>query len=570
MRTEPETPHSDILRILMLEDAPRDADLEIRELRRAGIAGEFRVVCTREDMLRELDAFAPDIILSDYAMPQFTGMEALEIRNEHAPGLPFVIVTGSINEETAVECIKRGADDYVTKTHLLGLPHAVRNALEKKRLERAERAGLEKIRLTAQQWQTTLDAMQEAVALLTVDQKIIRCNTAMCKLIGKPMDQVVGRPVYQMVQGIDQPPPACPAVRAGKTLKRETSRFMLGSRWFDFLADPILDVRRLTGIVYIVADITERKQNEDELADHRYRLEELVSVRTTALEKARDEQIRISEELQGKNEELEENLELAGEVELALLPPMDTYFPAVPDEARNRLHLVHYYLPSETVGGDFYTVIPLSPSEAGIFVCDVTGHGIRAALVMAILRGLLEHRTTLGTDPGEFLTALNADFISVFGFAKQELFATAAYLVVNVDTGAVRYSIAGHPHPLLVDRDLKRVTILQEDDAGHGPALGLASDFRYQTLRTGLKDRDLLVVITDGLIEAENEARDLYGSRRLEEALRSRIQLSETDMLLGVMNEVQEYVGHSRFADDVCLVGVEFQRTPKQGGEKSD
>ncbi len=88
-------PRTEKLRILILEDVPRDADLVQRELQRAGISGEYRVLDTREDFIRALDEFHPQIILSDYSMPQFNGLEALEIKKEHAPGIPFIIVTGS-------------------------------------------------------------------------------------------------------------------------------------------------------------------------------------------------------------------------------------------------------------------------------------------------------------------------------------------------------------------------------------------------------------------------------------------------------------------------------------------
>ena len=129
------------LRILMLEDVPSDAELIERELRKAEFVFSAKRVETRESFLAELKDFSPDIILSDYSLPTFDGVAALALAKEFYPLIPFIIVTGSLSEETAVECIKAGAADYVIKENLVRIGPAVKGALEKKRtLEEKERA----------------------------------------------------------------------------------------------------------------------------------------------------------------------------------------------------------------------------------------------------------------------------------------------------------------------------------------------------------------------------------------------------------------------------------------------
>ncbi len=122
------------IRILMVEDVVTDAELVERELRRAGLPFTSRLVMTEEAFLRDLVDFSPDLVLSDFTLPRFDGMTALRLTRERSPGVPVVIVTGSINEETAVECMKAGAADYVLKDHLARLGPAVEGALERKRL----------------------------------------------------------------------------------------------------------------------------------------------------------------------------------------------------------------------------------------------------------------------------------------------------------------------------------------------------------------------------------------------------------------------------------------------------
>ena len=94
---------SEVLRVLIVEDMPADAEFNEREVRRVCPESEFRRIETREEFLAALDSYRPDVILSDYKMPCFDGMIALELALKHAPDTPFIIVTGSMNEETAVE-----------------------------------------------------------------------------------------------------------------------------------------------------------------------------------------------------------------------------------------------------------------------------------------------------------------------------------------------------------------------------------------------------------------------------------------------------------------------------------
>jgi len=120
------------VRILIVEDCRPDAELAEHEIRRAGLAIETRVVERPETFLEALGQFRPDLILSDYRLPHFDGMAALRLAQQHAPGTPVLINTGSMNEEIAVACMKAGAWDYILKENLTRLGLAVRGALERK------------------------------------------------------------------------------------------------------------------------------------------------------------------------------------------------------------------------------------------------------------------------------------------------------------------------------------------------------------------------------------------------------------------------------------------------------
>src|SRR4051812_34466554 len=99
------------LKLILLEDSDSDAQLIQDELTKAGIEFEARCVHSREDFLRGLAEFEPDLILADYTLPQFTALDALAILKQQRSDLPLILVTGANSEEVAVECIKHGADD---------------------------------------------------------------------------------------------------------------------------------------------------------------------------------------------------------------------------------------------------------------------------------------------------------------------------------------------------------------------------------------------------------------------------------------------------------------------------
>src|SRR5260370_3514757 len=121
------------LRVLLVEDNPNDAELVLRALRGAGFAPDWQRVDTEEEFSRRLDPNI-DIVLSDYVMPEFSGPRALELLNERGLGLPFIIISGPIFEETSVQAMRSGAADYLLKDRLGRLGEAVKHDLEQKRL----------------------------------------------------------------------------------------------------------------------------------------------------------------------------------------------------------------------------------------------------------------------------------------------------------------------------------------------------------------------------------------------------------------------------------------------------
>jgi CheY-like chemotaxis protein len=145
------------LRILLLEDVPADAALIERHLTKSGLDFVSRRVDTRARFEEALQDFVPDIILSDHGLPGFDGSAALELVKERFPALPVVLVTGSLNEETAVDFIKAGAADYILKDHLTRLPQAIHRALDEKRLREEREQAVAALRESEPQYRSLFE-----------------------------------------------------------------------------------------------------------------------------------------------------------------------------------------------------------------------------------------------------------------------------------------------------------------------------------------------------------------------------------------------------------------------------
>jgi len=125
-------------RILILEDLPTDARLAEYEIRKVLQNFSTRVVETEDAFLFELQNFKPHIVVSDYMLPSFNGLKALHLVQELSPDIPVIILTGSMNEDTAVDCMKAGATDYVIKEHIKRLGQSILNAIEQQKIKHAK------------------------------------------------------------------------------------------------------------------------------------------------------------------------------------------------------------------------------------------------------------------------------------------------------------------------------------------------------------------------------------------------------------------------------------------------
>ncbi len=187
------------LRILIVEDLPTDAELAQREIRKTFKSCEFRVVDTREDFLEALEQFQPDLIVSDYRMPRFDGLTALKLALELAPLTPMIILTSAINEDTAVECMKAGAADYVIKEHIKRLGQAIIRALEERQLREQRRQVDEDLRASEERYRHLVESSNDWVWEVDQDAVYTYAGPQCRELLGYEPEEIVGKTPFDLM-----------------------------------------------------------------------------------------------------------------------------------------------------------------------------------------------------------------------------------------------------------------------------------------------------------------------------------------------------------------------------------
>lgn len=289
------------INILIVEDVVSDAELIEYELRRARIPFNARRVDTREGFLTALSQFEPAIILSDYNLPQFSGPEALRLLKETGYSAPFILVTGSLTEEVAVECMKEGAHDYILKTSLTRLPSAVQSALENAKTVEEKLQAEAALHKTQEQYRLIAENTGDLICVVDVRGNYVYLSPSYEEVLGYAPESLLGQSCFSMIHPDDRQKAEEETARsiAHKTPERLELRIRhKDGNWkvFETLGNWIYDSQdRPQHGILVSRDITERKQAEETLRES-------------------EEKLRLSEEQLRMSQKLEAVGQLAGGV----------------------------------------------------------------------------------------------------------------------------------------------------------------------------------------------------------------------------------------------------------------
>ncbi|HHP7244240.1 MAG TPA: response regulator [Elainellaceae cyanobacterium] len=256
-----------MLQILLLEDDPIDFELIEAVLRNGGIESHITRVARRQDFLESLNERLPDLILADYVLPSFDGIAALQLANTICPDVPFILVSGVLGEEQAIDAFKQGATDYVLKQRLERLAPAVQRAFRESH-ERQERQKVTKaLHQTDDLLRAVVDASPVGIMTLSSDQRIMTLNAAAERLYGWLESAMIDSPLLIFPEAQQESFDRCFAqVLQNRTISNQEFQHL---RQDGSLIDVSLSLAPLHdaddhiyGVVMTIIDITDRKQIE--------------------------------------------------------------------------------------------------------------------------------------------------------------------------------------------------------------------------------------------------------------------------------------------------------------------
>lgn len=271
---------------------------------------------------------------------------------------------------------------------------------------------------------------------------------------------------------------------------------------------------------------------------------------------------KLESEIASKTGEIRRDLDFAKQFQANLMPRKYPEVPTRGERPALGLNFHHIYRPASTVGGDFFNVLKLGDSKAGIFIADVMGHGARSALVTAIIATLLQDAEACGGDPAEVLRLLNQHFYKVVHNTGDVVFVSAFYLVLDVSAMSATYASAGHPSPVLLERSTGRIVELTPH-LRNNPALGLFENSSYETFQRPLRERDLFLLFTDGLFECMSSNGEEFGRQRLLQIVEDHQKAPLNELADYMVDSACAFAGQEGPADDVCLVAVEISKKPE-------
>ena len=292
------------LRVLIVEDSEDDALLIVHKLRHGGYDPVFERVDTEEAMRKALAKKAWDIIVCDYVMPQFSGLEALKVLQRSELDVPLIIVSGKIGEDVAVEAMRADARDYVMKDNMAKLVPAVERELHEAEMRKERKRALEALRESEMRYRNLVESARDVIFTVSQEGSITSLNPAFEKITGWSREEWLGKnfpplvhpddlpltmDIYQRVLKGEKPPPIIETrilSKSGEYLNVEISITLLTQNG-----------KTISGLG-IARDITERKRMEEALHRAHDELELRVRERTEELRRRTEELARSNAELE--------------------------------------------------------------------------------------------------------------------------------------------------------------------------------------------------------------------------------------------------------------------------------
>jgi PAS domain S-box-containing protein len=270
------------LRILAVEDCEDDVLLVVRQLQREGYAPAVARVSNASAMKEALERSHFDVVLSDFVMPELSALEALRILQASGKDIPFIVVSGSIGEDVAVQAMRAGAHDYFSKDRVDRLAAAIEREMRQARLRAERQAALEERRISDERLRLVVETMSAPVVLCSRDLRYLWVSKAYADWLGRTAEEIVGRPIVEVIgrEALAAIHPRIDRVLAGEHVEYEERVTLpgLGARWIHALYTPTLGLGGAPeGWVGVLLDVDERKRSEEALRESEARFRSMAN-----------------------------------------------------------------------------------------------------------------------------------------------------------------------------------------------------------------------------------------------------------------------------------------------------
>lgn len=538
----------------MLEDTPTDAELILMNLQNASLEFEYFRTEDRESYLKGLSEYRPDIVISDYGLPSYTGLAAYADMRLKGFDLPFIMVTGSLPDELAVDCLKAGIDDYILKDRLSRLPEAIQGALNRRQLETERRRTLQELVKSRHnlemaeamagignwEWDIKSDRViwsKNLYAVLGADPDQMQLSRESLFDRIHPEDRKeIERQIDRIIQGSSS--------RFSAKCRIHTSDGQTRMVQGVYSSNRDDNTARSLKVMGTMQDITNQFLTEKALRDLTEELERRVEDRTAELSAA-------NVMLERRNVEMTDSIRYAKMIQQALLSDLSTFKAAFPES-------FVLWLPKDIVSGDFYWYHNEGDTSY-VAAVDCTGHGVPGALMSAIGHQLLDRIMNMEgiNEPSAILQELDNGIVKALrqeeGYRMQDGMDVA---LCRIDRTTREVCFAGAFRPLYVFSG-GAVTEIAGTRAAIGSSLVSRQHKQFSQQTVQCKEGDVVYLTSDGYDSQFGgpNGRKLM-KRRFRDILADLGPLPIHQQENQLKQRLIEWQGSEEQVDDILVMGV--------------
>lgn len=495
------------LRALIVEDSEFDALILVNHLRQGGWKVESRRVADADAFERELRSGGWDLVLCDHFMPGFSAPQALEIYQQSGRDMPFIIVSGGIEEGVAIEAMKSGAHDFMTKGSPGRLVPAVQRELREAAVRAARRQAETALRESELRYRSVWENSTDGVLLIDLEGVIRFGNPAVKVIFGWEAPEVCGN-TLDFLQTADTPPGTWKtAAEAEERRVFETrARRSDGSEVEVEIGFTRMRMGDQQWLVAFIRDITERRRHEAEIRKGR------------------------------------QEFAAAREVQSRLFPKSA---PRVPG-----FDIAGLSQAAEATGGDSFDYVPLPDGSWGVLVADVAGHGMGPALLMAETRFCLRMTARSASGPADILTQANRLLAEDLGGDR---YVTVSLAAIHPGSRVLRHASAGHPATWVLDATGRVKARLRRT----GKPLGRQGTAAYtENPPVPLESGDTVLQLTDGIDEAMRSDGTLFSVERVLDLIRAHPGEPAAELAGRICQAARDFTRPEPQTDDFTVVLV--------------